>query len=90
MSFSPIPVLGAVAPPAAALVRDFVNSVEWQEDDETWQSPADLEAWFAGRAGIPVSGLPCVRSGDRAADSGGTAVGAADACGARAARGIHR
>jgi predicted RNA-binding Zn ribbon-like protein len=57
MTFAPAPVLGSPAPPAAALVRDFVNTVEWQEDEEAWQTPADLEAWFAGRAGVPAAGL---------------------------------
>jgi predicted RNA-binding Zn ribbon-like protein len=57
MTFTPAPVLGSPAPPAAALVRDFVNTVEWQEDAEAWQTPADLEAWFAGRAGVAASGL---------------------------------
>lgn len=35
-------------PPALRLVRDFVNSVEYQEDDETWQRPEDLDAWLRG------------------------------------------
>lgn len=57
MTFTPTPVLGSPAPAAAALVRDFVNTVEWQEDEEAWQTPADLEAWFAGRAEVPASRL---------------------------------
>ena len=53
----PTLILGSPAPPAAALVRDFVNTVEWQEDDETWASPDDLAGWFATRAGVAASGL---------------------------------
>jgi predicted RNA-binding Zn ribbon-like protein len=57
MTFAPAPILGSAAPPAAALVRDFVNTVEWQEDEEAWETPADLEAWFAGRASVAASDL---------------------------------
>ncbi|SKA99261.1 Putative stress-induced transcription regulator [Agreia bicolorata] len=39
---------------AVLLVRDFVNTVEWQEDNDSWTSPADLERWFADRAGFIV------------------------------------
>jgi len=39
---------------AVLLVRDFVNTVEWQEDNDSWTSPADLERWFADRAGFVV------------------------------------
>lgn len=45
---------GAGAPPAAVLVRDFVNTVEWQEDAETWRTPDDLARWFADHAGISL------------------------------------
>ena len=48
---------GADAPAAAVLVRDFVNTVEWQEDAETWSTPEDLARWFADHAGITVGGL---------------------------------
>jgi predicted RNA-binding Zn ribbon-like protein len=44
--------------PAAALVlRDLVNTVEWQEDAETWSTPDELGAWLSDRLGIAVSGL---------------------------------
>ena len=42
------------APAAALLVRDFVNTVEWQEDAETWATPDDLAQWFTDHAGISV------------------------------------
>jgi predicted RNA-binding Zn ribbon-like protein len=42
------------APPAALLVRDFVNSVEWQEDRDSWATPHDLARWFTDRAGVAV------------------------------------
>ena len=38
-----------VIPAPLRLVRDFVNTVEYQEDDEGWEHPSDLEAWLAGR-----------------------------------------
>lgn len=38
-----------VIPAPLRLVRDFVNTVEYQEDDEGWEQPSDLEAWLAGR-----------------------------------------
>jgi predicted RNA-binding Zn ribbon-like protein len=38
-----------MVPSALRLVRDFVNSVEYQEDDEGWEQPADLGAWLRGR-----------------------------------------
>lgn len=40
----------AATPPAARLVRDFVNTVEWQEDEDAWRTPADLADWFAVHA----------------------------------------
>lgn len=49
--------LNSPAPADAALVRDFVNSVDWQDDVEAWQAPADLEEWFAAKAGVSVRGL---------------------------------
>jgi predicted RNA-binding Zn ribbon-like protein len=39
------------------LVRDFVNTVEWQEDHDTWTTPLDLQHWFARRAGLGVGAL---------------------------------
>lgn len=47
----------AGVPAPALLVRDFVNTVEWQEDTDQWGSPADLERWFTERAGLPSPGL---------------------------------
>lgn len=38
-----------VPPPAVAYIRDLVNTVEWQLDDETWGTPADLQKWLAER-----------------------------------------
>ena len=50
-------VPGADAPPAAVLVRDFVNTVEWQEDSESWTTPDQLARWFDERAGVGVGDL---------------------------------
>lgn len=36
-------------PDAARLVRDFVNTVEYQEDEEGWEQPADLTGWLRSR-----------------------------------------
>jgi predicted RNA-binding Zn ribbon-like protein len=44
-------------PPAALLLRDLVNTVEWQEDSESWSTPGELGEWLSGRLGIAVSGL---------------------------------
>ncbi len=49
--------LHSPTPADAALVRDFVNSVDWQDDVEAWKSPADLEEWFATSTGVSVRGL---------------------------------
>ena len=38
-----------VIPAPLKLVRDFVNTVEYQEDDEGWEEPSDLGAWLAAR-----------------------------------------
>jgi predicted RNA-binding Zn ribbon-like protein len=38
-----------VIPASARLVRDFVNTVEYQEDEEGWETPADLTAWLRSR-----------------------------------------
>jgi predicted RNA-binding Zn ribbon-like protein len=37
-----------VIPPPLRLVRDFVNTVEYQLDDEGLREPADLGAWLSG------------------------------------------
>jgi predicted RNA-binding Zn ribbon-like protein len=44
-------------PGAARLLRDFVNTVEWQEDEEAWSSPSDLAAWLRENVGEPVGEL---------------------------------
>ena len=48
-----------VIPPSLRLVRDFVNTVEYQLDDERLREPGDLAAWLGGRglldAGTSVS-----------------------------------
>lgn len=36
-------------PAQLRLVRDFVNTVEYQEDEEGWESPDDLAAWLRSR-----------------------------------------
>ncbi|WP_281450020.1 LacI family DNA-binding transcriptional regulator [Paenarthrobacter nitroguajacolicus] len=41
-------------PSAMLLVRDFVNTVEWQEDADSWSGPEDLERWYSERADIAV------------------------------------
>ncbi|ANF33395.1 hypothetical protein A0130_10610 [Leifsonia xyli] len=38
-----------VIPVPLRLVRDFVNTVEYQEDEEGWERPADLTAWLRAR-----------------------------------------
>jgi predicted RNA-binding Zn ribbon-like protein len=48
------------APKPVLLVRDFVNTVEWQVDRDDWQTPADLASWFrehGGPADRPALGL---------------------------------
>ena len=40
-----------IAPPAAQLLIDFVNTVEWQVDEEAWSSPRALRAWLDERTG---------------------------------------
>ena len=44
-------------PEQLRLVRDFVNTVEYQEDEEGWESPDDLAAWLKGR-GLLEKGVP--------------------------------
>lgn len=39
------------APEEARLVRDFVNTVEWQVDEDAWRSPEDLADWCRTRLG---------------------------------------
>ncbi|MDO3701566.1 ABATE domain-containing protein [Micromonospora sp. C28SCA-DRY-2] len=42
-----------VIPPAARLVRDFVNTFEPQVDEESLTTPDQLRDWFAGRGLLP-------------------------------------
>ncbi|QEW03471.1 CGNR zinc finger domain-containing protein [Microbacterium lushaniae] len=41
-------------PAAVRLVREFVNTVEWQRDADAWETPSDLAAWCNGE-GIAVA-----------------------------------
>ena len=43
------------APPAAAVLRDFVNTLEPQVDEESLGSPGDLQAWLVGRGLLAAS-----------------------------------
>lgn len=45
------------APEPARLVREFVNTVEWQVDEDAWRTPADLAGWCAAHLGTEVDGL---------------------------------
>jgi predicted RNA-binding Zn ribbon-like protein len=44
-------------PPSIALVRDFVNTVEWQVDEDSWTTPDRLASWLSTHIGVPTSGL---------------------------------
>ncbi|MFF5173095.1 CGNR zinc finger domain-containing protein [Micromonospora sp. NPDC000089] len=44
----------AVIPPAARLLRDFVNTYEPQENDESLTSATRLRDWFAARELLPA------------------------------------
>ncbi len=46
-----MPDASGVPPAAVRLVRDFVNTVEWQVDEDTWQTPSGLADWFAENTG---------------------------------------
>lgn len=48
--------LSAGEPAEIAFVRELVNTVEWQEDDESWSTASDLAAWMA-RHGRETAGL---------------------------------
>lgn len=39
---------------AVLLVRDFVNTVEWQEDRDSWTTSLDVQRWFEEHAGLAV------------------------------------
>ncbi len=43
-------------PPQIALIRDLVNTVEWQEDDEAWPTASRLAAWMRERS-MPAAGV---------------------------------
>jgi len=45
------------APEHARIVREFVNTVEWQVDEDAWQAPEDLAAWCGTHLGLEVGGL---------------------------------
>lgn len=45
------------APRTAQLLIDFINTVEWQTDDETWTTPEALAAWLRTRTGVGSSTL---------------------------------
>jgi predicted RNA-binding Zn ribbon-like protein/DNA-binding transcriptional regulator YdaS (Cro superfamily) len=47
----------SAAPSAAQLLIDFVNTVEWQTDDETWTSPEALVSWIRTRTGVSPTTL---------------------------------
>lgn len=51
------PAEDTAIPPAIVLVRDFVNSVEWQLDEDSWRSPRDLEDWLLEHAAVSMRGL---------------------------------
>jgi predicted RNA-binding Zn ribbon-like protein len=46
---------GDAIPRHILLVRDFVNTVEWQEDADSWPSPADFGRWISERLGSSAS-----------------------------------
>ena len=48
---------GTAMPAAAALVRDFVNTVEWQVDDDSWRTPEDLASWWIERTALAAGQL---------------------------------
>lgn len=55
-----------VIPASLRLVRDFVNTVEYQEDEEGWDDPADLGAWLSARGLLAASSAPVVTADDLA------------------------
>lgn len=44
-------------PAGALLLRDFVNTVEWQEDSDSWSTPDELAGWLSARLELTVGGL---------------------------------
>ncbi|HWU60126.1 MAG TPA: LacI family DNA-binding transcriptional regulator [Microbacteriaceae bacterium] len=48
---------GMQPPPSIALVRDFVNTVEWQVDEDSWTTPGTLASWLSTHTGVPTKGL---------------------------------
>jgi predicted RNA-binding Zn ribbon-like protein len=45
------------APHSARVVREFVNTVEWQVDEDRWQGPDDLASWCSTHLGVRAVGL---------------------------------
>lgn len=43
--------------PAVTLVRDFVNTVEWQLDDDSWNTPVELASWLSTHTGVSTRNL---------------------------------
>jgi predicted RNA-binding Zn ribbon-like protein len=48
---------GMPPPPAIVLVRDFVNTAEWQVDEDSWSTPTNLASWLSTHTGVPTKGL---------------------------------
>ena len=46
-----------LVPAAVGLVRDFVNTVEWHVDVDSWRTPADLAGWLTQRTAVVVDDL---------------------------------
>lgn len=46
-----------LAPPPIRIVREFVNTVEWQVDEDVWSTPEDLAAWCSVHLGVEAAGL---------------------------------
>lgn len=45
------------APEHVRIVREFVNTVEWQVDEDAWRAPEDLAAWCSTHLGVEVHGV---------------------------------
>lgn len=54
---SGLEVNGRAVPAAAELVHDFVNTVEWQTDEDRWRTPADVASWFKEHTDRVVGGI---------------------------------
>jgi predicted RNA-binding Zn ribbon-like protein len=53
---APDQVAGPI-PLAALLVREFVNTVEWQVDIDSWRTPSDLVGWLSEYTGSQAGAL---------------------------------